>query len=168
MKKIGKLLALVLLLASCSLGTVQYSEFDIIGRWEAPSKNNDSDIANPKIVFVFSNETCIVVTDSSYSDKDGSFKPIETNYGKWGYTFDEGEDVTEDDLLNTDADGSYHKNGWFGWTLDGKNIVTYQLTSVGNAVVPETYIIQSLTGNTMVLKEGQSSIAPVHQLTKVN
>ena len=153
-----------ILLASCTLSTETYTEADIIGRWEAPSQDvmEDCEIENPKIVFVFTHETCTVVTDSVDSDGDGIFELVEVNYGKWGYTYDEGNNVTEDELMDRSAEGAYHRNGWFGWSISGKTIDTNQLTSVGNAVTPKAYTIVSINNGIMVMKEGLIT----HTLTK--
>lgn len=152
------------LLSGCSFDTTTYTESDIIGRWEAPSQDvmEECTISDPKIVFVFTREACNVVTDSVDSDEDGVFEPIEVNYGKWGYTYDEGNNVTEGDLMDSSAEGSYHRNGWFGWSLSGKTIDTNQLTSVGNAVTPKAYTIVSINNGTMVMKEGLTT----HTLTR--
>ena len=151
-------------LFGCNLSTESYTESDIIGRWEAPSQDimEDVTIENPKIVFVFTREACNVPTDSVDNDNDGVYEPVEVNYGKWGYTYDEGNNVTEDDLMDRSAEGAYHRNGWFGWSLSGKTIDTYQLTSVGNAVTPKAYTIVSINNGTMGMKEGLTT----HTLTR--
>lgn len=162
-------------LTSCGFGgsTTSYTDRDIIGRWEGPSQDvmEDLDIENPKIVFVFQNDKCVLydttyieITDEVTGEKRDSMSVTKNDYGKWGYTFDEGNDVHEEDLLNTAADGSFHKNGWFGWTLGRQDINTFQMTSVGKAGVPFTYTIVSIEGDVMVLKEGYIA---THTLTKV-
>lgn len=75
----------------------------LLGRWSAPSQRGEG-----HFVFVFTNEDCIV---------DGM------NYGKWCYQFDEGDNVTEEDVLV-----DYHKNGWAGYVINNDII---QLNNMG-------------------------------------
>lgn len=126
------LAALGLCLTGCEIlgGEEDPKEADLYGRWEAPSN-----LGPGNIVFVFMDETC---------------ENAGTTYGKWGYTYDEGDDVHLDDVVNED----FHGNGWFGWTLSGKKIQTYQMHTASEAVDPFTYEIISLSGNQMTMKEG--------------
>lgn len=114
-------------------------ESDVIGRWWAQSQMPDAHEGD-SIVFAFLNEPC---------EKGG------TSYGKWGYTYDEGDDVHFADLMNQEEDGDYHGNGWFGWELDGKTIQTYQTFSSSDAVTPYQYKVSSVSGSQMVLTEGK-------------
>ena len=168
--------AMTAMLTGCGFGgnSTAYTDRDILGRWEGPSQDvlEDVETENPKIVFVFLNDKCVLydttyteIVDTVTGEKRDSMTVTENDYGKWGYTFDEGNDVHEEDLLSQAADGSYHKNGWFGWTLQRNEINTFQMTSVGKAGVPFTYTIVSHEGNTMTLREGYIA---THKLTKVD
>lgn len=136
--------AIAACMCSCGLfggGDVDNSpkESDLIGRWWAVSQVSSDTMGRDSIVFAFLNEVC---------DR-------ETADGKWGYTYDEGDDVHLSDVMNKEEDGDYHGNGWFGWTLDGYTIQTYQTFSSSDAVTPYQYKITSLTSSTLVLTEGK-------------
>lgn len=79
----------------------------LVGRWTAPSRGSHGG----ELVFVFTNEACSV---------DGK------SYGKWGYQYDEGDDVHEDDVL-----ADMHKNGWFGYEVSGDKINLHNMGEFG-------------------------------------
>lgn len=103
----------------------------LVGRWAAPSSYNSS----KNLVFVFLDEACVI---------GGK------NYGKWGYQFDEGNEVSESDVK-----ADYHKNGWFGWTAGTSKISLIHMTSME---VPETDETGALiyTPNKVTAFDGQT------------
>lgn len=82
----------------------------LIGRWTAPSQ-----LGAGKIGFVFQNGVC---------DLKGI--PAGT---RWGYQWDEGNDVMEADVL---AEAHYGPD-WFGWALsaDSTTILLYSSSATG-------------------------------------
>ncbi|MCQ2334989.1 MAG: hypothetical protein MJZ89_04005 [Paludibacteraceae bacterium] len=124
-----------------------YKDQQLIGRWKAPSQAAEAKDGD-SIVFVFQAESC---------------QRPSGNYGRWGYSYDEGEDVHESDLLNQEEDGDYHGNGWFGWQIDGTDIQSYQMFTISSErVSPYRYSITKLTSDSLVLKEGKHT----HRLVK--
>lgn len=63
----------------------------------------------------------------------------------WGWEWDLNEDVTEEDVMQTPRG-----NGWYSWSLQGKELTMINYTDMG-ASVPKRYNI-TLHGDTMVLK----------------
>lgn len=112
------------------------------GRWEAPSQAKGA-AEGAKLIFVFQSEACEVSG---------------TNYGKWGYQLEQGDNEPEDwvaaeeQLLDQSAEGDYHKNGWFGWQVlkDGE-IQFFHTTSVGDAVTPYTATVKAFSSKEMTL-----------------
>lgn len=127
-------LACMLVLASCEKKKVDIDPALLIGRWAAPSSYDSS----KRLVFVFQNEDCIV---------DGQ------NYGHWGYQFDEGGGVYEEDVTDQGPDGQYHKNGWFGWTAGKGEIKFVHMTTVGKAKTPVTNAVSAFDGQTMTMTD---------------
>ena len=113
----------------------------LVGRWEAPSQASYAE-AEDKLVFVFQNEDCIV---------DGD------NLGKWGYQFDEGDDVSEADVLDDGPDGSYHKNGWFGWKAGEGEIRMAHMTSIGSAKTPTQNKVTAFSATSMTMQDGNKT-----------
>lgn len=112
------------------------------GRWEAPSQLLGAD-AGAQLIFVFQTGTCVVG---------------DMNYGKWGYQLDQGDyekadwAAAEEQLLSTSAEGDYHKNGWFGWSVENTGeIQLYNTTSVGDAVVPYALRVKAFSSQEMTV-----------------
>lgn len=129
-------LACIALMAICLTGCdifgdkpVSVNEADLIGRWEAPSKKGEGNI-----VFMFGEEPCEEEGFAGY---------------KIGYTYDEGDDVTLEDLME-----DYLGNGWFAWKLNGSDINTYQMMNISSGVTPTTYHISSFKEGTMTMRDG--------------
>lgn len=142
------LIACVATMNSCGIFGIgeedpTYTDRDLIGTWEAPSQLGYAE-EGQKIVFVFLNDSCVIEGD---------------HYGKWGYTYDEGDGSSEDEQQTT----YFHGNGWFGWEIKGSNIQTYQTFSSSSSISPYKYIVSKFEGNTMELSENGHT----YTLTKV-
>lgn len=128
MKKICLYLSLAIALSLTGCGGMQkgpdFQTTDLVGTWWAPSQaleagNKDS------IVFVFSNAAAVINNE---------------NAGYWGYTYDTGDDVTANDVLtDQEKGGSYHGNGWMGWTLSPKAIETLQTQNTAPGLTVPTF-----------------------------
>lgn len=135
-----------LMMTSCEK-QVEIDPALLVGRWAAPSSYDSS----KRLVFVFQNADCTV---------DG------TRCGRWGYQFDEGDGVYEEDLLDQSPEGQYHKNGWFGWTAATSKINLIHMTSIGKpetggsgAVVITPNKVTAFDGRTMTMvDEGRTYI----------
>lgn len=127
-------LACMLVLASCEKKKVEIDPALLIGHWAAPSQSEQSTSPDDKLVFVFLNEPCEV---------DG------VTYGRWGYQFDEGDDVSEEDVVGKD----YHKDGWFGWVAGKGEIKFTHMTNVGKAKTPVTNAVSAFDGQTMTMTD---------------
>lgn len=111
-----------------------YDEADIIGTWQTASEADDA-TANDHLVYVFLPE-----------QSTGS------QSGRWGYSYDEGDDVHDDDLWNDE-----HGNGWFIWHLDAKVLKTLEVNTASAAMEPYDYDIVALTDTTMVLRHNTNT-----------
>lgn len=132
------LIALVaVMMTSCGIiggdKPTTYTSDQLMGTWEGPSLvagANESE----HLVYAFLKEKAT----------DGN------DY--WGYTYDEGDDVSYEDL-------EYHGNGWFTWKISGKNLVTSNYMDIaGERVTPKTYTIESVSTNTLVMKMGSTKL----------
>lgn len=99
---------------------VSFDEDLLIGKWE--DDNSDG------LYYVYLTET----------DETGSYQ-----YGK---TWDEKDDVTEEDL-------QYHGNGWFKWQLVQSDLTQIHLMDNGGAEIPKIYTITYLDDNTLQYKD---------------
>lgn len=130
------LIALVaVMMTSCGMmgGGEKFTSDQLMGTWEGASLVKDA-APSEHLVYAFLKEKAT----------DGN------DY--WGYTYDEGEDVTYEDL-------EYHGNGWFTWKIDGKNLVTSNYMDIsGERVTPKTYTIQSVTSTQLVLLQGRQTL----------
>lgn len=121
-------LAFVAIAACCLTGcqpTVEINPAQLVGTWKAPSVNGPGNL-----VFCFQNDDCVM--------KDGK------NYGKWGYQYDEGDDVHYEDL-------DFHKHGWFGYTI-GKGVINIHSTNdQGGYMNTAVNKVTSFDGKTMVM-----------------
>ncbi len=129
MKRLFPILALVCVLAgamtSCNPNPVEFDEIELIGRWQAPS-----DVA-PETAFQY----CIFLEDK---DDTGEYR--------LGKMWDEGDDVTEEDL-------TYLGNGWFKWKLTGDELMEIHLMENGGAEVPKYYTITALSETTLIYED---------------
>lgn len=91
----------------------QYTS-DIVGRWR---KASESDI-NPTGHYLY-----------YVYQSDG-----------WGYTWDEGDDFTEEETLN-----NYHTNGWFEWSIYNARVTEVHHFKSSSAVTTKAYKIKQLT-----------------------
>lgn len=159
MKKFGFGLAVALfslLMTSCDLfggkDKVKIDPEQLVGRWEAPSQAKNA-LEGAKLVFVFQADSCIV---------DGG------EYGCWGYQIDLGDEEAEEGLTNEEVfaqaerymfddseEGTYHRNGWFGWMVDNNSTIRlWNMTSVGSAKTPVANDVTSFSPSKMTMIDG--------------
>lgn len=151
------IVALSAVLASCEpVPTVVVKPDLLVGRWEAPSQAKDA-LEGANLVFVFQEDSCIV---------DG------VPYGRWGYQIDLGDeerDEVDDAGISNDSifrraeeymfdesdEGTFHRNGWFGWEVVGDaEIRLINMTSVGSAKVPVTNTVTFFSASSMTMVDG--------------
>ncbi|MBR3646934.1 MAG: hypothetical protein IKN59_00900 [Paludibacteraceae bacterium] len=102
-------------------GDVTYTASDLKGTWVEET--------NPKCYWVY------------MLDKD------ESGDYYWGKTWDEADDVFEEDL-------DFHGNGWFKWKLaSGNSLTQVHMLTISEAGVPKTYTVASCSSTTLVLKD---------------
>lgn len=121
-------MALVAILAVSLTSCEKKVEIDptlLVGTWTAPSVNGPGNL-----VFCFQNESCVMT--------DGK------NYGKWGYQYDEGDDVHYEDLVT-------HKHGWFGYTVGDGVINIHSTNDQGGYMNTAVNKVTSFDGKTMVM-----------------
>lgn len=99
---------------------LNFDEDLLIGKW-----HND---ANPQEYWIYTTET----------DDTGSYQ-----YGK---TWDESEDVFENDLTP-------YGNGWFKWQLIQSDLTQLHLMDNGGAEIPKVYTVTYLDNNTLTYKD---------------
>lgn len=121
---------------SCSPTTISFDEEDVFGRWQ-----NDE---NPGEIWVYLSST------------------DETGDSFWGKTWDENEDVKEEDL-----DKDFHGNGWFKWHLDKSDLTQIHMMTVSEAQVPKVYTITLLTSTTMKYQRYVGGVKEQFTFTKV-
>jgi len=96
----------------------RYTE-DIVGRWRKASESDENPVGN-YLYYVY--------------QSDG-----------WGYTWDEGDDFSEQETLN-----NYHGNGWFEWSIYGGRLTEIHHFKSSSSVSTKTYKIRQLTSNRLV------------------
>lgn len=70
----------------------------------------------------------------------------------WGYEWDEGDGTEESDLFEPDMK---YGNSWFIYSLEGQKWYQTNTMSIGNGLIPETYVITILNSSTFeYYKEG--------------
>ena len=113
----------------------QYTS-DIVGRWR---KVSESDI-NPSGNYLY-----------YVYQADG-----------WGYTWDEGDDIIESEVVND----NYHGNGWFEWSIYNARVTEKHHFRSSSAITTKTYKIQQLS-DTRLSKYDEAG-AKTQILTRVN
>ncbi|MBQ7449238.1 MAG: hypothetical protein IJS73_05475 [Paludibacteraceae bacterium] len=109
------------------------TEQKIIGRWVDADKATDH--------WVYQNT---FVVDSLR----------ETENARWGYCWDEADDVTEQDVLaEKNYEHGYPGNGWFQWWVDSKNLTQVHMMTVSEAREPKYYTITLINSTTLKLKD---------------
>ncbi len=105
-------------------GPTEYDEDLLIGKWQ-----NDS---NPGEYWVYDTKT----------DSLGEYQ--------YGHTWDENDDVYEEDLTP-------YGNGWFKWKLVKKDLTQIHLMENAAAEVPKVYTVTLLTENYLTYKDELTS-----------
>lgn len=59
----------------------------------------------------------------------------------WGYTWDEGDDISEAEVYND----NYHGNGWFEWSIYNSRLTEKHHFKSSSAITTKTYKITQLT-----------------------
>lgn len=125
------LIALVALIATGCQPKVEIDPALLVGTWKAPSINGPG-----SLVFCFQTDECIM-TDSK-------------SYGRWGYQYDEGDDVHFSDL-------EYHKSGWFGYSVGDGVINIHSANDKGAYIGTAVNKVTAFDGQTMtMIDEGTS------------
>lgn len=106
-------------MAACG-PALTFEEDNLIGKWQ--NDNNQTEY------WVYTTET----------DETGSYQ-----YGK---TWDEGDDVYEDDLKP-------YGNGWFKWQLVQSDLTHIHLMDNGGAEIPKIYTVTYLDANRLEYKD---------------
>lgn len=113
----------------------QYTS-DIVGRWRKASES-DYNAAGNYLYYVY--------------QSDG-----------WGYTWDEGDDIIESEVVND----NYHGNGWFEWSIYNARVTEKHHFRSSSAITTKTYKIQQLS-DTRLSKYDEAG-AKTQILTRVN
>ena len=92
----------------------QYTS-DIVGRWRKASES-DYNAAGNYLYYVYL--------------ADG-----------WGYTWDEGDDIIEKEVVEE----NYHGNGWFEWSIYNARLTEKHHFKSSSAITTKTYKIRQLT-----------------------
>lgn len=95
----------------------QYTK-DIVGRWRKASEETSQ--SDKYLYYVY--------------QADG-----------WGYTWDEGDDVSEQEVIN-----EYPGNGWFEWEIYNARVVEKHKFTSSSAVTTKRYKITQLTDTRLV------------------
>ena len=127
----------VLTFTSCSSTAVSFTEEDVFGRWQ-----NDE---NPGEYWVY----------QSLTDETGDYF--------WGKTWDENDDVKEEDL-----ESDFHGNGWFKWRLDTRDLTQIHMMTISEATAPKIYTITLLTSTTMKYQRYIGGVKETYTFTKVS
>lgn len=142
MKQIKIVLALVLFmgLVSCTKTEVSFDENNLYGYWQEDGKDD-------YLRFLKAEEDTI----------DGEYK--------FGYEWDEGDYVEEEDVEN-----NYHGNGWFKWKLIQSTLTQLHLTNISEATVPKLYTVKKLTESELQLqdKDNKDDIEYFHKVVRTN
>lgn len=101
-------------------GPKEFEEDLLIGKWQ-----NDGNLGE---YWVYSTETTA----------DGNYQ--------YGHTWDENDDVHEEDLTK-------YGNGWFKWQLVKTDLTQIHLMENGGAEVPKVYTVTVLTSSKLTYKE---------------
>lgn len=142
MKHIKIVLALVLFmgLVSCTKTEVSFDENNLYGYWQEDGKDD-------YLRFLKAEEDTI----------DGEYK--------FGYEWDESEDVQESDVVK-----NRHGNGWFKWKLIQSTLTQLHLTNISEATVPKLYTVKKLTDSELQLqdKDNKDDIEYFHKVVRTN
>lgn len=142
MKQIKIVLALVLFmgLVSCTKTEVSFDENNLYGYWQEDGKEEF-------LRFLKAEEDTI----------DGEYK--------FGYEWDESEDVQEPDVVK-----DYHGNGWFKWKLIQSTLTQIHLMSIREAAAPKLYTVKKLTDSELQLqdKDNKDDIEYFHKVVRTN
>ena len=112
------LIAIVAGFASCNQQTITYSEGDLHGRWQEEDKN----------AYV------------KYTVEKDTVSDVKANGYHWGYEWDEGDGVYEEDVLK-----EKYGNGWFVYSLEGEKLTHINMMSNKGADIPKVYTVTALT-----------------------
>ena len=137
MKKIGfaALCGLIsLAFASCT-PEVTFNESDLYGTWQEDGKQ-------AFVRFLTPEEDGVTGDYSEY---------------KYGYEWDEDEDVHPEDL-------TYHGNGWFEWKLETSELTQIHFMDNGGAEIPKIYTVNMLNSSQLSYTD---SFKKIHTFTKV-
>ena len=92
---------------------------DIVGRWRKASESDQNPSGN-YLYYVYRS--------------DG-----------WGYTWDEGDDFTEQETLD-----NFHGNGWFEWSIYNATLTEKHHFKSSSAITTKTYKIRQITDTRLV------------------
>ncbi len=104
---------------------VEIKPAGLFGKWQAPSINSSATVP----------QYCVFLQDK---DDTGEYY--------LGKTWDEGDDVFEEDLM-------YLGGGWFKWTLNAAELIEIHLMDNGGAEIPKYYTITDLTNMTLIYED---------------
>lgn len=126
--------AVMAVFSACNLfgpSTPSFSEGDLIGTWQEKGKE------------------AFVCFTSEQDKKDTEYK--------YGYEWNEAEDVFPEDLVK-------YGNGWFKWKLVKAELTEIHLMDNGGADIPKIYTVTKLTDTDL---EYQDDFKVKHTLQKV-
>ena len=78
----------------------------------------------------------------------------ENTSARWGYCWDEADDIYEADVLaEKNYEHGYPGNGWFQWWGISKNLTQVHMMTVSEAREPKYYTITLINSTTLKLKD---------------
>ena len=132
------LIAIVAGLASCNQQTsVSFSESDLHGKWQEEDKN----------AYV------------KYTIEKDTVSDVKANGYLWGYEWDQGDGVYEEDVLK-----EKYGNGWFVYSLEGEKLTQINMMSNRGADIPKVYTVTVLTNTDLKYKDNNANV--IHSYKK--